>query len=143
MAFLKLKTYRKTLILSLVILVQFYLFFPIPPWIPDKHELKTLTGMPTFKKYLAGRSSGVHFKVDGVLLHCSFSAMAMGMGGCDHSEDVLAKDKPAVATWFWMRTRYGVGVRMLDSVEQNGIVRVTQVDTYKGRLRSFKTIDPA
>lgn len=133
------RPYRSTRWMLVFVIAQYYLFAPVEPWVPDKGELHEISGKAEFKKYLAGRSSGVHFKIDGVLLHCAFTGMSGGLEGCDYFEDQIDKSKPAVATWFLMPTKHYIQAKMLNSVSQDGGIRVTPEMTYEGRMLSYKS----
>lgn len=130
------KEYSGTRWMLIFTIVQYFLVAPVQPWIPDRSELHELVGMPKFQHYLTSSQSGIHFSVDGMLLHCSFSGTG-GLNGCDHYEDVVIKGKPVQATYFWTTARYGIGYRMLNTVEQDGRVVVSADDTYRHRLISF------
>lgn len=130
------KEYSGTRWMLIFTIAQYFLIAPVQPWIPDKSELHELVGMPKFQHYLTSSESGIHFKVDGVLLHCSFSGTG-GLNGCDHYEDLILKGKPVRATYFWMTANRWTTAKVLNSVEQDEHMVVSAADTYRRRLISF------
>jgi len=132
------KNYSATRWMLVTTSVLFFLTAPVQPWIPDKSELHELVGMPKFQHYLTSSESGIHFSVDGVLMHCDFTGMGGG-NGCDHYEELVTKGEPVRATYFYMTAHYLVSYRMLNTLEQDGRVVVSADDSYRGRLISVNS----
>jgi hypothetical protein len=130
------KGYSGTRSMLIFTIAQYFLIAPVQPWMPDKSELHELVGMPKFQHYLTSSQSGIHFMVDGTLLHCGFSGIG-GLNGCDHYEQRVVKGKPVQATYFYMNTRYFVSYKMLNTLKQEGQMLVSVEDTYRRRLVSF------
>lgn len=116
-----------------------FLFGPVEPWVPGKNELHEISGNFKFKKYLAGRSSGVHFIVNGLLLHCLFSGANGGLDGCVSFEGMIDTNRPVTVKWFWVSTRHLIKVRMLDSVTQEGITRISPEITFRQRRINYES----
>lgn len=131
------KKYSGTRWMLIFTIAQYFLIAPVQPWVPSESELHELSGKPKFQHYLTSSQSGVHFTVDGELLHCSFSGTG-GLNGCDHYEQLVEKGKRVRATYFYMATRYFVSYRMLNTLEQGGELLASAEDTYQQRLISYQ-----
>ena len=133
------KKWRSTIIMiTLTVFVCIY-STPIKPWIPAKNELQYVSGYCAFNASTS-RHGGTRtsFNVNKIFLNCFFSPLFGDGHGCEDFEGRIELKSPVKASYFPVNIRLGRDILMLNTLEQNGKIIVSEIDTYNRRVISYK-----
>lgn len=111
---------------------------PIKPWIPAKKELLYVSGYCSFNTSTS-RHGGTRtsFNVNKIFLNCFFDPLFGDGHGCDCFKERIDLNAPVKASYFLVNIRLGRDVLMLNTLEQNEKVIVSEIDTYNRRVISY------
>jgi len=124
--------------ITLLSFLPFLLFLPVEPWMPEKNELHEFIGKPLFDPAKPWKEwSGITFSINDENLHCLFTSKG-GFNGCRPFRELVTDDKPVRATYFDMKTYYGMSSKVLNSLEQDGREVVSPEELYQMRLKRFQ-----
>jgi hypothetical protein len=129
--------YRRTAFALLILAAYFYLAVPVEPIQPKAFELKEVVGMPKYESTNTMKSSGTSFMVNYMHLNCDIGSLS-GHGGCGFFRKDVDPHKPASATYFCMPTRLWYCYKVLNSLEQDGRVVVSQEQMHEWFMRDYR-----
>ena len=131
------KEFSATRVLLTFTIAQYFVMAPIQPWMPEKSELYEIAGEPRFQHVNTIRGSATHFFVNNELVHCSFSGLG-GANACEQFSNWIDVKRPVKVTYFWMRNRFLIGAKVLNSLEQDGRMIISPNDSLRFRMAFFE-----
>jgi hypothetical protein len=129
--------YRWTAFALLILAAYVYLAVPVEPIQPKAFELKEVVGMPKYVSTNTTKSSGTAFMVNSIHMNCDIGSLS-GHGGCEFFRQGVDLHKPARATYFCMPTRLWYCYKVLNSLEQDGRIIVSQEQMHQWIMRAYR-----
>jgi hypothetical protein len=105
---------------------------------PKESELRMIEGFPLYISTETVTNSGNAFKVDGTVLNCDVGSLGAA-GGCEFFIRSVNINRPVRATYFWQPTRLWYDVKALNSLEQDGKILLSPVQSHAWHMQGYET----
>jgi hypothetical protein len=105
---------------------------------PKKSDLRYIYGMPKYQESNSVKhGTTIYFSIDDMYLDTGYTPLLGGTQGGEIYRNRIDLNFPVNATFFIVKTRLGLRVYLLNTIEQKGRIIVSEADTYFDRYNSY------